>query len=184
MDLVGPQTGVIGPYVQSGIGRSAHFVITRNGGRTFRAFGPAASNQDIPDSVFFRGGVRDGWLLTFPGGGGSDAEYRTPDGGRTWRRMRIPAPRRAIFGLPAVFGTTVIETATTAAGRAVSLLTFVSRNDGASWRQGSGLDRAGAGDGCSEPVSASFPSASAGWAAAFRAGRSRSTAARPPRGPG
>jgi photosystem II stability/assembly factor-like uncharacterized protein len=274
MDLVGPQTGVVGLYVPSGTGRSAHFVITRNGGRTFRPFGPAASNQDIPDSVFFLHGVRDGWLLTFPGGGGHDivyrtrnggrswqqftapehvlaagstdlvqfvsatsgwmtdiqptgpaetllqstdgganwrcvvsvfaanhgcpgrlpelgpvrfergamigwlgggqfstALYRTADGGRTWERMHIPAPRNAIFGLPAVFGRTIIETATAAPGHAASLLTFVSRDNGASWQLGSALDRPGISDGCAGPASASFPSASAGWAAAFQAGR-------------
>jgi hypothetical protein len=273
MDLAGAQTGVVGLYVDSLSGRSAHFVITRNGGRTFRPFGPAASNQDLPDSVFFLHGVRDGWLLSFPGGGGPELEYRTSnggrnwqqftapehvlaagstdlvqfvsatsgwmtdiqptgpmetllhstdggatwrcvasvfatnhgcpgrlpelgpvrferggligwlgggqfsttlyrtaDGGRTWERMHIPAPRSAIFGLPSVFGRTIIETATAATGYAPRLLTFVSQDNGASWRRGSALDRLGTGDGCGGPASASFPSASSGWAAAFQAG--------------
>jgi photosystem II stability/assembly factor-like uncharacterized protein len=270
MDLVGPETGVVGVYVQSVNGRSAHFVITRNGGRTFRPLGPAASNQELPDSVFFRNGVRDGWLLSYPGGGGSElldrtgnggrswreftapahvvaagstdlvqfvtarsgwmtdiqptgpvetllhstnggatwrcvaanhgcqgrlpelgpvrferggligwlgggqfstALYRTSDGGRTWQRMHIPAPSGAIFGLPALFGRTIIETATAAAGHSDSLLTFTSRNNGASWQRTSVLDRAGTGASCTDPVSASFPSASAGWAATFRVGQ-------------
>jgi photosystem II stability/assembly factor-like uncharacterized protein len=269
MDLVGPETGVVGLYVQSLTGSSVHFAITRNGGRTFRPFGPAASNQDVPDSVFFSHGVRDGWLLTFPGGGGADLEYRTrnggrswqefsapahvlaagstdlvqfvtpasgwmtdiqptgpvetllhstdggatwrciaanhgcpgklpelgpvrferggligwlgggqfstalyrtSDGGRTWQRMHIPAPSGAIFGLPALFGPVVVETATVAL-RGYSLLTFTSRNNGASWQPTSVLDRAGTGGTCADPVSASFPSASAGWAAAVRAGQ-------------
>lgn len=273
MDLVGPQTGVVGLYVPSGTGRSAHFVITRDGGRTFRPFGLAASNEGIPDSVFFLHGVRDDWLLSFPGGGGPDLEYRTSnggrswqvfsapehviaagstdlvqflssrsgwmtdiqptgpaetllhstnggatwrciasvfgskrgcpgtlpelgpvrferggligwlgggqfskalyrtsDGGRTWQRMHIPAPRGAIFGLPGFAGRTIIETATAPAGRAYSLLTYRSTNNGASWQPTSVLDRAGTGSSCVEPVSASFPTASSGWAAAFRAG--------------
>jgi hypothetical protein len=47
-----------------------------------------------------------GWL-----GGGmfSNALYRTGDGGRTWRRARIPAPSGSMFGLPAAYGSTDIE---------------------------------------------------------------------------
>lgn len=272
MDLLGPETGVVGLYVQSGIGRSAHFVITRNGGRTFVPFGPVASNQDIPDSVFFLNPM-DGWLASFPGAGGpenvqrtsngglswqqlsapghvtaggstdavwfvspmsgwladieptgpaeelrysmdggatwrciagtvgsggcpgtlpqlgpvrfepgglvgwlgggmySTALYRTSDGGRSWQRMRISAPSGAIFGLPTVLGQAVIEPVTAAVPGGYSLLTFASPDNGANWKLESVLQRAGAGTGCGGPMSASFPSASAGWAAAFRNGR-------------
>jgi photosystem II stability/assembly factor-like uncharacterized protein len=274
MDLVGPETGVVGLYVPSGIGRSAHFVITTNGGRTFRPFGPAASNQDVPDSVFFLPGARDGWLLSFPGGGGPDLEYRTRNGGRswqeftapshvlaagstdlvqfvspasgwmtdiqptgpvemllrstdggatwrciaafaatkhgcpgtlpelgpvrferggaigwlgggqfstalyrtsdgarTWQRMHVPAPSGATFGLPAILGRTIIETATISVGRAFTLMTFASRNNGVSWQPTSALARIAIGSSCADPVAGSFPDASSGWASAFEGGQ-------------
>jgi photosystem II stability/assembly factor-like uncharacterized protein len=67
-----------------------------------------------------------GWL-----GGGmfSNALYRTGDGGRTWRRARIPAPSGSMFGLPAAYGSTVIEPVT--AGH--ELLLFRSADGGLRW---------------------------------------------------
>jgi photosystem II stability/assembly factor-like uncharacterized protein len=145
-----------------------------DGGATWRCLAATAGGSGCPGSLPQLGPVKfeSGGLIGWLGGGMySTALYRTSDGGKRWQRMRISAPRGAIFGLPTVLGQTVVEPVTAAVPGGYSLLIFVSPDNGLQWRLESVLDRAGAGTGCAGPMSASFPSASAGWATSFRSGR-------------
>jgi len=68
----------------------------------------------------------------------SERLYRTLDGGRSWRELRLPvsaAPGRALYDLPA-FSTPQDGTlAVTLAGDRPRLVTFVTRDGGSSWQR-------------------------------------------------
>jgi len=114
--------------------------------------------------IEFEPGGRTGWL-----GGGmfSSALYRTGDGGHTWRPVSLQAPHGAVFGLPAIYGRTLVEPVTVGAGGRASLRVYVSADGGAAWSLASSLSGA-ASPSCLGPVPTSFPGRSAGWAAVFR----------------
>jgi Photosynthesis system II assembly factor YCF48 len=107
-----------------------------NGGRTWHCVSATHQEGACPGTlpglgpVAFEPGGRTGWL---GGGQFSTALYRTSDGGRTWQAMPVPAPRDAIFGLPAIFGRTVVETVTAGHGpryRSRSPALTAARNGG------------------------------------------------------
>jgi photosystem II stability/assembly factor-like uncharacterized protein len=119
-------------------------------------------------SVVFSAGGRTGWL-----GGGlfSPALYRSRDGGTRWTRMAIAAPKGAVFGLPAVLAQTIVENVSVPASHDEDLITFISTDNGARWRKIAEADDVATGSLCLGSMSTSFPTAGAGWAAAFRRGR-------------
>jgi photosystem II stability/assembly factor-like uncharacterized protein len=93
--------------------------------------------------------------------------YRTTNGGRTWRPVRLRAPSGAIRGLPAILGKTLIEPVTIGAGATASLRVYISKDGGTAWSQISSLPKA-ARPSCMGPIPTSFPALPVGWAAAFR----------------
>jgi photosystem II stability/assembly factor-like uncharacterized protein len=95
--------------------------------------------------------------------------YRTTDGGRSWRPVRLPAPVGAIRGLPALFGRTLVEPVTIGAGAATaSLRVYVSKDGGATWSLASALPDAARPSCGNAPLPTSIATPSAWWAAAFR----------------
>jgi hypothetical protein len=121
-------------------------------------------------SVVFQPGGKVGWL----GGGMLDSALdRTGDGGHTWHRVSLRAPRGALFGLPAIFGRTVTEPVTIERGelggtaQSASLRLYLSTNDGKTWALASTLARA-ASPACEGPLETSLPAGSVPWLAAFR----------------
>ena len=103
-----------------------------------------------------------GWL---GGGQYGKALYRTSDGGRTWQYVKVPAPAGSVFGLPSIFGTTLVEPVTTG----TSLALYRSTDGGTHWSELSALTDADAGAGCSTgPLSVSLPTAQVGWLATVR----------------
>lgn len=113
----------------------------------------------------FEPGGRTGWLTNNLFG---SPLYRTADGGRTWRPVRMRAPQGAIRGLPSVFGRTLIEPVTVGAGGTASLRVYASTDGGFAWSQVSSLPRAARPSCGNAPMPTSVPTPSAWWAAAFR----------------
>lgn len=138
---------------------------TTDGGARWRV---VASNRKTPGvgllpelgDVRF-GADNSGWL-----GGGmfSRALYRSGNGGRSWLRVSIRAPRGALFGLPVSFGQVIIEPVT--AGTA--LLLFRSTDGGARWSQQAVLPDVTSGGCGASPPSVSFPTPDSGWATGVR----------------
>ncbi len=148
---------------------------TTDGGARWRLVAsaePETGSSHLPEGgqvLFEPDGT--GWL---GGGPYSTSLFRTADGGRTWRRAAIRAPSGSIFGLPAVFGPTLIEPVT--AGP--TLLLYRSTDAGQRWSKLSELAPAGAREcepGLSPaslpPPTVSLPAPAVGWAAAVRSGR-------------
>jgi photosystem II stability/assembly factor-like uncharacterized protein len=142
--------------------------VTTDGGASWRAVAsshPEPGQGVLPElgQVRFGPGLA-GWL-----GGGmfSRSLYRTGNGGRTWQPAEIPAPPGSVFGLPAVFGRTLIEPVTD--GRALTL--YRSTDGGTHWRKLSALPDATGGGCAAGQVSVSFPTPRSGWAAAVLAAR-------------
>jgi photosystem II stability/assembly factor-like uncharacterized protein len=108
----------------------------------------------------FAAGGKVGYL-----GGGmfSHALYRTSDGGRTWRKARVPAPSGSQFGLPALSGQTQAEPVTIHSGGSVSMRTYLTVNGGATWSLRSVLAKPIAS--CTGPIASDLLH---GWAAAVQ----------------
>src|SRR6185437_4044135 len=152
---------------------------TADGGATWHLlaqtqFGRPGHRHGLPalGKVVFQPGGKVGWL-----GGGmfGTALYRTGDGGRSWHKVNLRAPRGSSFGLPSITGRTVTEPVTTEWGalglnpRSATLRVYTSTNDGATWALTSKAARV-ASPACQGPLATSFPAGSKPWLTAFRNG--------------
>jgi photosystem II stability/assembly factor-like uncharacterized protein len=146
---------------------------TTNGGATWRRVASMQPGRGSGRGVLpalgrfeFEPGGTVGWLSNNQFG---SLLYRTTDGGRSWRPVRLPAPAGAIRGLPAVFGRTLVEPVTIGAGAAAhSLRMYFSKDGGTTWSLASSLPGAARPSCANAPMPASVVSPSVWWAAAFR----------------
>ncbi len=151
---------------------------TTDGGATWHLlartqFTQSGHRKGLPGlgRVVFQPGGKIGWL----GGALFDtAFFRTADGGHTWRKVKLTAPRGALFGLPSVTGRTVTEPVTTERLHGVSIVSaslrvYTSTNDGAAWTLTS-MATGAASPACQGPLPTSFPAGSRPWLAAVRGG--------------
>jgi photosystem II stability/assembly factor-like uncharacterized protein len=139
---------------------------TTDGGASWQQI--AALNQNLPrlGVVEFEPGDAVGWL------GGMQYFPRpldvTTDQGRGWQPAALPgSPADGAPGLPAIFGSTLIEPVVDCSAGTTDLRTYRSADNGAQWSLSS---TAFVARGCQQ-VSATFPSQTAGWAAALSNGR-------------
>jgi hypothetical protein len=113
--------------------------------------------------VWFAGGI--GWL-----GGSSFGNpiYASNDEGHHWRRVAMPAPHNSSYGLPVVFGSTVLAPilSCTPQGRTVRIYRGGTAR---SWQTAPGWHSPALPDprfGCGQ-FSVAIPSRNAAWAVAF-----------------
>ncbi len=143
--------------------------VTTDGGASWQAVAslrPSAGEGLLPEFGLVQFAANGtGWL---GGGQYSRAVYRTADGGRTWQRVSIPAPAGSLPGLPAAFGTTLLEPVVTG----TSLTLYRSTDGGTRWSRVSVLPGINASPGCSLGLdSVSLPTAQAGWVATVQGSR-------------
>lgn len=104
--------------------------------------------------------------------------FHSTDGGRSWQRVRVPAPpgertTSVLYGAPAFFGGEILEPVTFARGRTAVLGVYRSTDGGRRWTLGSSLVPAGVEPAPCEPapLSASFATPKDWWVTAYPSGR-------------
>ncbi len=139
---------------------------TTDGGASWQPV--AVLNQGLPrlGVVEFESGGAVGWLGGVPYYPGP-LEVTT-DSGRDWQAVVLPGSKvSSIVGVPAIFGTTLIEPVVDCAAGGTELRTYLSSDNGAQWSLTSTADIA---RGCQQ-VATAFPSPTVGWATALSGGR-------------
>ncbi len=143
---------------------------TRNGGASWHAV------ADLPEvaPVEFESPT-EAWQA---GGPDSRALFRSADGGRSWRPIKLPIPdsereASALYGPPAFFGHETLAPVTLVRGHGADLAVYSSTDDGRHWRKATLLAIRGVEPAPCLPttLSVSFTSRRDWWAAAYRSGR-------------
>jgi photosystem II stability/assembly factor-like uncharacterized protein len=139
---------------------------TTDGGASWQQV--ALLNRTLPrlGVVEFEPGGAVGWLggLEYQPG---PLEFTT-DQGRSWQTAVLPDSQEgSVVGVPAIFGTTLIEPVVDCSADGTELSAYVSSDDGTHWALISTVEIA---RGCQQ-VATAFPSQNVGWAAALSSGR-------------
>ncbi len=154
----------------------ARLYASSDGGASWRLVN--SSLPEVAPVVF--AGADEAWQA---GGVFSRFLFHSVDGGRRWRRVRLPVPAsersaRALYGLPVFFGRTILAPVTFLHRRAVHLAVYLSDDQGLDWKLAGTLKVAGgtaAGGNCAvaalaAPLPISLATARSWWVGVFRAG--------------